>query len=167
MVWGLAPAGKGDTTGVGGGGTPPRLILRATRSPNSAHVTHSSKQSQALSGECFLLVTAPGPPDSLEGDPVTDGARHHTALPSMLHTAGQSCEERPWPGRSQGNHTCLAPACSAMSPQHPEQLGPPPSTCCRGWTMLLFYQWCRGASRVGWRRVVGHGSEWPCKDRSL
>lgn len=118
-------------------------------------------------GMLSALVTAPGPPDSLEGDPVTDGARHHTTLPSTLHTAGQSCEKRPWPGRSQGNHTCLAPACSAMSPQHPEQLGPPPSTCCRGWTMFLFYQWCRGASRVGWWRVVGHGSEWPCKDRSL
>lgn len=31
--------------------------------------------------------------------------------------------------------------------------------------MLLLYQRCRGAARVGWRGVVGHGSGLPCKER--
>lgn len=42
-----------------------------------------------------------------------------------------------------------------------------PSTWCRGWAVLLFYQRCRGAPRVGRGWVIGHGSRRPCRDRSL
>lgn len=57
-----------------------------------------------------------GPPASPEGNMVT----------------WESCEEKPQPGRSQGNHASLAPARLAMSPRHPRAAEIPPVPAAEG-----------------------------------
>ena len=58
--WGLAPAGKGDTTWGGGTSHPPPVQPLGHKKPR---FTPSSEQSLALSRECRLLLLLPlGPP---------------------------------------------------------------------------------------------------------
>lgn len=83
------------------GGTPLSPILWATRNPNSPH---SREQCQALSWECFLLLSLPLGP-LLPHPRVTWGQME----PGIVPPSPVCCEERPQPGQSQGTHTALGP----------------------------------------------------------